>query len=129
MKIDFNQNLCMCDRCTKSVRAYREPLVPRQLGLPAGAGPVPGDAAAAPRLEHDGPLRLRGRDTRTRAPCRQPASTALTLTHSRHRILCNLFSFLLEMFGCKVRAVQTSRCCCGTLHLPCCATGSGHSSI
>ena len=22
LKIDFNQNLCMCDRCTKSVRAY-----------------------------------------------------------------------------------------------------------
>ena len=52
----------------------------RQLGLPTGAGAVPGDAAAAPRLEHDGPLRRRVRDTRTRAPCRQPASTAFTLT-------------------------------------------------
>ena len=54
--------------------------MPRQLGRPAGAGPVPGDDAAAARLEHDGPLRRRGRDTRTRAPCRQPALTAFTLT-------------------------------------------------
>ena len=54
--------------------------MPRQLGLPAGSGAVPGDAAAAPRLEHDGPLRRRGRETRTRAPCRQPALTAFTLT-------------------------------------------------
>ena len=29
LKIDFNQNLSLCDRCTKSVRVHQEPLYPR----------------------------------------------------------------------------------------------------